>query len=81
MPKMPFEFRVTVGKTTSNHGAFIEWAEANSKVKLTKSCKNELSKDRSWGGAYFYVTGDKNLLLAKMHLGGSIAKIERIVKQ
>lgn len=81
MPKMDFDFRITIGKTTSNHAAFVEWAEKNPKLKLTKSCIKELTKDRSWGGAHFYLTGDKNLLLAKMHLGGSIAKIERIVKQ
>lgn len=81
MPKMPFDYRITIGKTISNHTAFIDWAEQNPKLKLTKSCKKELSKDRSWGGAHFYLTGDNNLLLAKMHLGGSIAKIERIVKQ
>jgi hypothetical protein len=81
MPKMPYDYKITVGKTTTNHSAFIAWAESNAKVKVTKSCKKELEKDRSWGGAYFYVSGDNNLLLAKMHLGGSIAKIERIVKQ
>lgn len=81
MPKMPFEFRITMGKTTKEHLSFIEWAESNPKVKLTKSCKKDLSKDRSWGGTHFYITGEKNLLLARMHLGGSINKIERIIKQ
>ena len=81
MPKMSFEFRITMGKTTKEHLSFIEWAENNAKVKLTKSCKKDLSKDRSWGGTHFYITGEKNLLLARMHLGGSINKIERIIKQ
>lgn len=80
LPKINFEFKVTLGKTSSEHSAFINWAEANSKVKLTKTCKRDLAKDRSWGGTYFYITGDKNLLLAKMHLGGSINKVERIIK-
>ena len=80
MPKMPFEFRITLGKTTSEHSTFIQWAEGNSNLKLTKSCKRDLLKDRSWGGTYFYVNGDKNLLVARMHLGGSINKIERIIK-
>ena len=79
MPKMDYEFRITMGKTTKEHSSFIEWAETNNKVKLTKSCKKDLSKDRSWGGTYFYITGEKNLLLARMHLGGSINKIERII--
>ena len=80
LPKIDFEFKVTLGKTSAEHSAFIGWAEANSKVKLTKTCKRDLAKDRSWGGTYFYITGDKNLLLAKMHLGGSINKVERIIK-
>lgn len=80
LPKINFEFKVTLGKTTSEHSAFIGWAESNDKVKLTKTCKRDLTKDRSWGGTYFYITGDKNLLLAKMHLGGSINKVERIIK-
>lgn len=81
MPKMNFDYRVTLGKTTQEHQAFIAWAEANKKLKLTKSCKKELSKPRSWGGTHFYITGDNNLLMTKMHLGGSISKVERIIKQ
>jgi len=80
MPKVPFEFRITLGKTTQSHVAFVEWAEKTAKMKLTKSCRRDLLKARSWGGTYFYVTGDNVLLMAKMHLGGSINKIERIVK-
>jgi len=80
MPKINYDFRVTMGKTTQEHSAFIQWAEKNPKVKLTKSCKKELSRDRSWGGTFFYITGDNNLLMAKMHLGSSINKVERIIK-
>ena len=80
MPKMPFEYRITLGKTTQIHDSFISWAEGNAKLKLTKSCKRDLNKERSWGGTYFYVTGNNNLLLTKMHLGGSINKVERIIK-
>lgn len=80
MPKMDYEFRITLGKTIREHSAFVGWAASNSKVKLTKSCIKDLNKDRSWGGTYFYITGEKNLLVARMHLGGSINKIERIIK-
>jgi len=80
MPKMDYDFRVTMGKTTQEHSAFIAWAQANKKCKLTKSCIRDLSKPRTWGGTHFYITGDNNLLMAKMHLGGSISKVERIVK-
>lgn len=80
MPKMAYEFRVTMGKTVQPNLAFVEWADTNKKCKLTKSCIRDLGKQRSWGGTHFYITGDNNLLMAKMHLGGAIAKIERIVK-
>ena len=80
MPKMDYDYRITLGKTTQPNPSFIEWAETSKKCKLTKSCVRDLGKPRSWGGTHFYITGDNNLLLAKMHLGGSIAKIERIVK-
>lgn len=80
MPKVDFEYRITLGKTIQDYSAFIEWAEANKKLKLTGACKRELSKNRSWGGTHFYITGENNLLMAKMHLGGSINKIERIAK-
>jgi hypothetical protein len=80
MPKMDFDYRITLGKTTQPNPAFIAWAGSSKKCKLTKSCIRDLEKVRSWGGTHFYISGDNNLLMAKMHLGGSIAKVERIVK-
>jgi hypothetical protein len=80
LPKVNYDYKVTLGKTTQEHSAFIQWAENNAKLKLTKTCKRELTRDGSWGGTYFYVTGENNLLMTKMHLGGSINKVERIIK-
>jgi hypothetical protein len=81
LPKVDFEFKVTLGRTHKEHSAFVSWAENNPKVQLTKSCIKEMLRETgSFGGAYFYITGEKNLLMAKMHLGGSINKLERIVK-
>jgi len=80
MPKMNYEYRVTLGKTNQEHSAFIAWADSNKKCKLTKSCIRDLCSTRTWGGTHFYITGDNNLLLARMHLGECIAKVERIVK-
>jgi hypothetical protein len=80
MPKMPYDYRITLGKTTQSHPEFINWATSINKLKLTKSCVNDLNRPRSWGGTHFYVKGDNVLLMAKMHLGGSISKIERIIK-
>lgn len=81
MPKMNFDFKVTLAATKTEHSAFIQWAESNAKLKVTKSCKRDLLRPRSWGGTHFYVTGNNNLLMAKMHLGGCIAKIQRIIKE
>lgn len=80
MPKMDYGYKITMGATRQEYTAFIDWAEANAKVKLTKSCIRDLSKSRSWGGTHFYITGDNNLLMAKMHLGSSISKVQRIIK-
>jgi len=80
MPKMNYDYRITLGKTNQPNHSFIEWAEKSAKCKLTKSCIRDLQKPRSWGGTHLYVTGDNNLLMIKMHLGGNISKIERIVK-
>jgi len=80
MPKMNYDYRVTLGKTTQPNLPFVEWAEKSAKCKMTKSCIRDLNKPRSWGGTHFYITGDNNLLMAKMHLGGCIAKVERIIK-
>ena len=80
MSKVDFDYKVTMSKTNHEYSAFVQWADTNPKLKLTKSCKTELSKDKSWGGTFFYITGENNLLMAKMHLGGSINKIERIIK-
>lgn len=80
MPKMDFDYRITLGKTSQENSAFVDWAETNKKLKLTKSCIKDLLKPRSWGGTHFYVTGDNNLLMVRMHLGGGISKVERIVK-
>ena len=81
LPKIKYDYRVTLGKTSQEYSTFISWANTNSKIKLTKSCKTELLKNTSWGGCYFYITGDNNLLMAKMHLCGAISKVERVVNE
>jgi hypothetical protein len=80
LPKVNFDYRITMGRTLQNYTTFVEWADTINKLKLTKTCRKQLSNNGSWGGSYFYVTGDKNLMLTKMHLGGTIAKIERVTK-
>lgn len=81
MNKMNFEYRITMGATKQEYSSFVEWAENHPKIKLTKSCKRDLIRGKSWGGTHFYVTGDNNLLMTKMHLGGTISKVQRIIHQ
>jgi hypothetical protein len=82
MSKRDFDYKITMGKSMQNHTTFVEWAESQAgKIQLTKSCKRDLLQDSSWGGNHFYITGDNVLLMAQMHLGGSISKIERITRQ
>jgi hypothetical protein len=70
-----------MGATKQDYSSFVEWAENHPKVKLTKSCRRDLIRGKSWGGTHFYVTGDNNLLMTKMHLGGTISKVQRIIHQ
>jgi hypothetical protein len=81
MPKMAYDYKITLGKTTQENSTFISWAEANPKIKIPKATKRELLKSRTYGGKHFYLSGDKNLMLARMHLGDSVARIENIVKK
>ncbi len=81
LPKVPYDYKVTIGKTTQKHDAFLGWADSiQNKVKMTKSCRRMLERNSSWGGTYFYIKGDNMLLMAKMHLGSSVSKIERIIQ-
>lgn len=80
MPKVNYDYKVTLSKTNQSYDAFIEWAKSNKNVKINRGCIRELSSPRSWGGKYFYISGKNNLLMAKMHLGGCIAKIESVIK-
>jgi len=81
MPKLKgFDYKITLAATRQEHSAFVAWAENNPKIRITKSAKRELLRSRSWGGTHFYVVGENNLLMAKMHLSTSIGKIQRIAK-
>lgn len=62
MPKIDYEFKVTMGKTRQEHTDFILWAEKDTRVKLTKSCRRDLTKITSWGGTHFYINGEKTYL-------------------
>ena len=81
LPRIPFDYKISLRKSSINHSSFIDWAKSNKNIKLTYSCIRELQRDRSYGGTYFYVKGNNNLLLAQMQLGEVIGKIEKIINQ
>jgi hypothetical protein len=82
MSKCEHDYRITLGKTYHENSSFVVWAESQAdKVRLTKRCRRSLLDPKSSGGTYFYLTGDNVLLMAKVHLGSTIAKVERITKK
>lgn len=78
--KLDFDYKIFLGKTKQNHTNFVEWSKNNKKIKLTPTAKRSLSRNSSWGGSYFYVKGDQTLTMVRMFVGGSIAKIESVIK-
>jgi hypothetical protein len=80
LKRLDFDYRVHVGKTSKSHLDFINWSENNKNLRLTKRLIKDLSRDRSWGGGYFYVKGAKNLTMVQMFLGSEISKIDNVIK-
>ena len=78
--KIDFGYKVSMGTCKKNYSNFIEWSQQSNKIKLTKRCIRDLSKDRSWGGSYFYVKDDKTLTMVKVFLGSDISKIDNVIK-
>lgn len=81
LPKIKYGFRVTMGRTRSNHLSFLNWSKNNDKIKITKNCYNDLARDKSWGGNYFYVKDEKSLTLVKMFLGSEISRIDVVINE
>lgn len=78
--KLDYKYKLYLGSTKQDHTSFINWCENNSKIRLTKSAKRDLSKQRSWGGSYFYVKDDKTLTMVRMFLGSAIVKLDTVIK-
>ena len=78
---LDYDFRVTMGRTKSNHSNFVEWCKGKEdRVRLPKSATKHLSKDHSWGGYYFYVKDEKTLTMVKMFISEGINLVENVVK-
>lgn len=77
---LDFDYKVYMGNTRHNYKDFLNWSVNNDKIKVTKKCTKDLNKERSWGGSYFYVKGEKTLTMVKMFLGSDISRVETIIK-
>ena len=81
MEQEGWDYKITLGRTRQSYQEFVEWAE-NGKglVKLTGGCKSALLRNNHWGGCHFYVKNDKALTMIRMFLGGSISRVDQVVK-
>lgn len=78
--KLDYQFKITMGRTRQDYTNFIEWSENNTKIRVPKRAKKDLTSSHSWGGCHFYVKDAKTLTMVKMFLGSDINKIENVIK-
>jgi hypothetical protein len=80
MPEMPYEFRVTLGSVTKVNTEFVQWAEGNKNIKLQPRTKSNLESPGIYNaGTQLYVTGERNLLFVRIHLGNVNLTVDRIL--
>ncbi len=79
LKRVPYGYKVTVGRTKNNYRSFVEWSDKSNKIKMTKTCKLNLCKDRSWGGFYFYVKDDLTMTMVNVFIGSDIARIDKVI--
>jgi len=80
MPEVPYEFRVTLGSVTKVNTEFVEWAEGNKNIRLQPRTKSNLKSPGIYNaGTQLYVTGERNLLFVRIHLGNVNLTVDRIL--
>jgi hypothetical protein len=77
---LDYGFRVHLGTSKSSYINFVKWCDGNEKVRLPKRAKQDLSKNFSWGGGYFYVKDEKTLTMVRLFLNNVITKVETVIK-
>ena len=77
---LDFNYKVTVGSSAQCYLNFVQWCENNAKIRLPKRAQHDLSRDRNYGGGFFYVKDEKTLMMVKMFLGRTITKVETVVR-
>ena len=80
LKKIDFDYKVTLGSIRSPQDSLVKWCDNNSKIRMPKTCKEQL--ELGWGckQRYFYVKDDRSLIMVKMFLGSNIQRIDRVVK-
>jgi hypothetical protein len=80
LKKIDFDYKITLGHIRTPQDALIKWCDNNSKIRMPKTCKEQL--ELGWGckQRYFYVKDDRSLIMVKMFLGSNIQRIDRVVK-
>jgi hypothetical protein len=80
LKKIDFDYKVTLGSIRSPQDSLVKWCDNNSKIRMPRTCKEQL--ELGWGckQRYFYVKDDRSLIMVKMFLGSNIQRIDRVVK-
>lgn len=79
--RLPYDYKVNIKvDPTIDYEGFLVWANSNSNIRLPGSTSYSLKvNSKMYPHVYFYVTGEKHLTLAKMHLGSGIKTVEKII--
>lgn len=80
---LPYDYKVLIKQSKSKQPviAFYDWAVNNKNIRLPKSCESILKGESYSTDSYFYVKGDHNLTVCRLHLGSLIKKTQKIVNQ
>jgi len=80
LKKIDFDYKITLGHIRTPQDSLVKWCNDNDKIRMPKTCKEQL--ELGWGckQRYFYVKDDRSLIMVKMFLGSNIQRIERVIK-
>jgi len=77
---LPYDYKVhaQINRNTDYEG-FINWAQDNTNLRVPPRSLRTLQHMNYSQHIYFYVTGEKNLTMAKIHLGAGVKQVEKII--
>jgi hypothetical protein len=80
LKKIDFDYKITLGHIRTPQDSLVKWCDNNSKIRMPKTCKEQLKLGWGCKQRYFYVKDDRSLIMVKMFLGSNIQRIDRVVK-